>query len=95
MRGQVGRQFRQALVLIPRPAIFDRHALALDITGFGQGASEYREIRSEGFRGAGAEISDHRWLLRARSERQRSRATEKRDELAPLMHLLALSRAAG
>jgi hypothetical protein len=31
---QVGRQVRQASNFVSRPAVFDRHVLAFDVTGF-------------------------------------------------------------
>ena len=39
---QVGRQFRQAIVVIVRPAVFDRHVAALDVAGFAQALAECR-----------------------------------------------------
>ena len=37
---QIGRQCRQSVVLILRPAIFDRYVLAFDIAGFSQALAE-------------------------------------------------------
>ena len=37
---QIGRQCRQSIILTLRPAIFDRHILALDIAGFAQALAE-------------------------------------------------------
>ena len=37
---QIGRQRRQSIVLTLRPAVFDRHVLALDIAGFVQALAE-------------------------------------------------------
>src|SRR5262245_23623652 len=35
-RTQIGRQGRQSIILLIRPAVFDRYIPALDITGFAQ-----------------------------------------------------------
>ena len=32
----VGRQYRQPIITVFRPAVFDRHILTLDVTGFAQ-----------------------------------------------------------
>ena len=43
---QIGRQLRQSIDLILRPAVFDRHVLALDIAGVSSGPGEMRAERS-------------------------------------------------
>src|ERR1700730_6048350 len=71
-------------MLTERPAILDRHVLALDETGFPQASSEcLHQVRGI-IRRPGAEIPDHRHrcLLRARGERPRCRPADERDELA-------------
>ena len=40
---QIGRQRRQPIVLVVRPAIFDRHVTALDIAGLAQALAERRQ----------------------------------------------------
>jgi hypothetical protein len=81
---QVGCQFRQQIVLILRPAVLDRHVLALDIASFLQTLAKSRdELRSCRGR-AKVEKLDHRHrrLLCARRQRPcRSSAAEQRDEL--------------
>ena len=69
-----------------RPAVFDRHVLALDIAGFLQALAERARTVREPVRRCAAEKPDHRHrrLLRARRERpRRRRAAEQRDELPP------------
>src|SRR5262249_62353165 len=79
-----GRQRRQLVVLTLRPAIFDRHVLALDIAGFAQSFAECCQQTCHRLRRISMDISDD-WnsrLLRPRRERPRGRAAEQRDELA-------------
>jgi hypothetical protein len=72
------------------PAVLDRHGFPRDKPSFGETTVETRdELGGPGLRQA-AEKADHRRrvLLRARRERPcGSRATEQRDELAPLHRL--------
>src|SRR5262249_21137137 len=84
---EIGRQLWQAIISAFRPAIFDRHVLALDVTGLSEAlperGHELGPFSSEG----GIDEADHRHrrLLRARRERPRGRRTaEQRDEVAPL-----------
>src|SRR6202049_1347860 len=42
LTNQIGCQRRQAVVLVLRPTVFDRHVLALDLDGFAQTLSECR-----------------------------------------------------
>jgi hypothetical protein len=67
-----------------RPAVFDRHILALDITGFGQSAAESVHHGRVSLRRRAVQKSDHRHcrLLRACRERQCRRAAKQRDEVA-------------
>ena len=66
---QFGRQRRQPIVLAVRPAVFDRHVLAVDIAGLAQTLPErgYKMRIADAGRPA-AEQADHRHrrLLRAR-----------------------------
>ena len=84
---EIGRQSRQPIQLIVRPAILDGDVLAFDEFSVIQTLPKgIDNICEAGSRGA-SEKSDnrHRRLLRARHERPRGRrAAEQRDELAPL-----------
>src|SRR5262249_29513781 len=81
---QIGHQLRIPILAAFRPAVCDRHVVALDITRFIQA------LPKGGHMGAGCcgrpDVDEpdhwHRRLLRARRERPRRRAAEKRDELA-------------
>ena len=91
---QIGRQCRQPIDLILRPAVYDRQVLALDIAGLLQALAKCAQTVRDRVRRCGVEEPDHRHrrLLRARRERPRSRrAAEKRDELAPLHHSITSS----
>ena len=93
---QIGRQRRQSIVLVLRPAIFDRHVPALDIAGFAQALAERAHTVRVPVRRCAAEEPDHRHrrLLRARRERpRRRRAAEQRDELAPPHSITSSARA--
>src|SRR5262249_30653977 len=84
--GQVGRHRWQTIVSTFGPAVFDRHVLALDITGLAQSLKECtHKVRVQVGRFAVEESDDlHRRLLRARRERPCSRrAAEQCDEVAP------------
>src|SRR3984893_1598932 len=73
--------------MVPRPAIFDSHVLALDISFLFQPLGERAQTGPVHLRRCTAEEDDHRHsaLLRARGAwPPRRRATEKRDELASL-----------
>src|SRR5262249_44030257 len=89
---QLGRQCRQSIVLVLRPAIFDNGIAALDIARFVEPLVECHEHAGETVRGPAVEKPDH-WhcrLLRPPRERPRSRrAAEQRDELTALQ-LIAL-----
>ena len=77
---QIGRQRWQPIVLALRPAIFDRHVLALDIAGFVQALAERAQTICVQVRRIAAEKPYHRHsrLLRARGERPRGRRTTER-----------------
>src|SRR6516165_3957527 len=82
---QIGRQFRQPSGFVLSPAILDRQAPTLDITGFAQSYAESRNEIGTCLWRRGIEKTDYRQcrLLRARRERPRDRrAADKRDELA-------------
>src|SRR5215831_7808730 len=83
---QIGCEVGQSVVLVLRPAILDRHILALDVAGFTNALPECGQIaRTIGRRAAEEPDHRHRLLLGARRERPRDcRAAEQRDELAAL-----------
>src|SRR5262249_7880229 len=93
---QIGRQWRQSIVLTVRPPIFDRHVAAFDITGFAQALVERAHTVHPAIRRCTAKKPNHRhsWLLRARRERPRCcRAAEQRDELPPPHSITSSARA--
>jgi len=75
---QLGRHFRQAVVLTARPAELDRNVLALDKAPLGQAAAERGDEVDGILRRTRAQEPNHRHgrLLRARRERPRSRSAE-------------------
>jgi hypothetical protein len=85
---QIGCQHRQPIVLLLRPAIFDRDIPALDIAGFSQALEEPTQPAGVPVGGRAAEEPDHRHRrpLCARSEGPSGRAAEKGDELAASHH---------
>ena len=85
---EFGRERRQPIPPSLRPAVFDRDVLTLDVAGLVQASAEGGNRRSERLRRLSIEESDHRQrrLLRARRERPRRRAAERRDEL-PAPHV--------
>jgi hypothetical protein len=83
---QVGRQFREPIVVVVRRAKFDGDVAAFDVAGFPQALAECRPRQLGRLGRCSVEISDHRHrrLLRARRERPRCRAAAKQDdEIAP------------
>src|SRR5690348_7647924 len=85
---QIGCEVGQSVGLVLRPAILDRHILALDVAGFTKALAECGQMACTIDRRRAAEESYHRHrrLLRARRARRRRsrRAAQQRDELAPL-----------
>jgi hypothetical protein len=84
---EVGRQSRQPIELIPRPAIFDQNVAAIDETGFAQAQAECRHKIGPRLGRTSMEKPNHwhRGLLRARRERPPDRrSTEQGDERAAL-----------
>src|SRR6266404_3419718 len=82
---QIGCEVGQSVGLVLRPAILDRHILALDVAGFTKAVAECGQIACTIDRRRAAEESyyRHRRLLRAYRERPGdSRAAEQRYELA-------------
>src|SRR5262249_36401424 len=82
-----GREIRQSIVLVFRPAILDRHTLPVDVAAFAHALPERGNQACPVGRRRAAEESDDRQLrrlLRARREWPSSRrsASKKRDELA-------------
>ena len=64
---QIGHHCWQPIVLAVRPAVFDRHAVAIDVTGFAQPCEKGRKFSRVILRRLGVEKPDHRRprLLRA------------------------------
>src|SRR5262249_169325 len=92
---QIGRQFRQPIIVIVRPEVFDGHVLALDIASFAEPFSECCDKICAPFGRTTEEKPDHwpRRLLRVRRDRPRSRAAEQRDELASPHSITSSARA--
>src|SRR5262249_5500543 len=91
---QIGCQGRKSVVMIIRPAVFDRHILAFDVAGFGEAAVERRCERyvARSYRAIEEPDHRHRRLLRPRRERPRSRrAAEQRDECAAVHSMTSLA----
>jgi len=83
---EISRQRGQTIELTFRKTVFDRHVLALDISGCVQSTTECVERNPQRVGRPGDKESDHRHrrLLRARRERPCGRrAAEERDEFAP------------
>src|SRR5262249_46785091 len=83
---EIGRQRRHPVILALSPAILDCDVSALDKASFLQAAAEASHQMRErtGRRCAEKSHYRHRRLLRSRRERPPRRATEQRDELAPV-----------
>src|ERR1019366_1831527 len=83
---QISHQRRQPIILAPRPAVFDRHIVAFNVTGFAQPFDKGRQLSRVTWRRSGINKPDHwhRRLRRPRCKRPRSRHTAKQsDELTP------------
>src|SRR6516162_5046566 len=92
---QIGCEVGQSVVLVLRPAILNRHILALDVAGFTNALPECgQKACTIGRRPRASEESYHRHrrLLRACRERPRDRAAEKCDELAARHSITASAR---
>jgi hypothetical protein len=80
---EIDRHPGHPVIMTLGPAILDGDVAALDEAGFGQAAAKCDHVLRPFRRRRAVEDSDHRHrLLRTRRERPRSRAAEKRDELA-------------
>src|SRR6516164_2201045 len=96
---QFVRHRRQLIVLAKRETIFDGHVASIDVVALRQAPLERGDKMRCVLARPGAEIPDHRhrWLLRARGERPRSRgrrrADDKRNELAAPHSITSLARA--
>src|SRR5262249_27492942 len=91
---QLSRHFRQSIVLTFRPAVLNDHVLPLDIAGVFEPLAECARRDSVPIGRGAVEKPNHRhWLLRACSERPRSPAPEKRDELPPSHSITSSARA--
>src|SRR5262245_11247173 len=91
---QIGRQCRQPIVLLLRPAILDGDIPTLDKASFAQAMAEGAQPARVPVGGCAAEIPDHRQpsLLRPRRNRpRRCRTADQRDELAPPDHSITSS----
>jgi hypothetical protein len=66
----VGRQCRQSVILALRPAVFDRHVAAIDLTGFTEPFEKSREGPRVSPGKSGIEKTNHRHcaVLRARGQ---------------------------
>src|SRR5262245_177993 len=82
---QIGCEVGQSVVLVMRPAIFNRHVLALDVTGVCKAPPKRGHKVGPLGSGGGVNEPHHRYrLLRARRERPRRRTAEQGDESAAL-----------
>src|SRR5262249_49297488 len=82
---QIARQSRQPVQLVLGPAVLNRDVLALGIARFLQALPKSGKRIGEHLGRLGVEKADRRYrLLRARHERPRRRAAEKRGEVAAL-----------
>src|SRR5262245_11458525 len=91
---QIGCEVGQSVGLVLRPAILDRHILALDVADFTKALPECgQKACTIGRRPRTAEESYHRHrrLLRACRKRPRRRAGEQHDELAASLHSITSS----
>src|SRR5262249_54589324 len=86
---QIGCQFRQAIILIVRPSVFDGHVAALNITRFAQSFAECCQEMCVRFGRTWAEEPDHRHhrLLPPRAlhlhREQQTTAADQGNELTP------------
>ena len=76
---QIGRQRRQPIVLLLRPAIFDRDIAALDKAGVTQALAEPGQPAGVAVGGRAAEVADHRHRRLLRACRERPRAPRRRE----------------
>jgi hypothetical protein len=95
------RGFACASARILGPAVIDCDALALDLAGILEASAKAAQTLRQRVRRLAVEEPNHRhrWLLRPRRDRPRSRRTaEQRDEFAPSklikLHPLPLARVA-
>src|SRR5262249_37667863 len=92
---QIGGERRKSVIAAFRPAILDRHILALDIAGLLQTLMKRAHHGCEAVGQSAVEEPDHRHcrLLRPRRQRPRRRAAEKRNERAALHSITSSARA--
>src|SRR5262245_59903533 len=92
---QIGCEVGQSVDLVLRPAILNRHILALDVAGFTKALAECGQISCTIDRRRAAEEPNHRHsrLLRARRERPCRRAAGQRDERAAPHSITSSARA--
>jgi hypothetical protein len=83
---QIGCEVGQSVGLAMRPAILDRHILALDVAGFTKALPKCGQIACTISKRRAAEEPDYRWrsLLPVRRERpRRGHAANEHDEFPP------------
>src|SRR5262245_17666273 len=92
---QIGCEVGQSVDLVLRPAILDRHILALDVAGFTKALPECGQIARtiDRPRAAQETYHRHRRLLRARRKRPRRCAADEHDELASFHSITSSARA--
>src|SRR5262249_42443315 len=92
---EIGCEHRQPIILIFRPAVFNRHVLTLDITSFLQALKKRdSEVLVVIISGLSAEEPDHRHrhLLRPRGHRPRRRASQPCYECPPFHSITSSAR---
>src|SRR5262249_38591444 len=93
---QIGCEVGQSVGLVLRPAVLDRHILALDVAGFTKALAECGQIACTIDGPRATQESDHRHcaLLRARGERPR-RAAAPPSRVMRSRRLMGLTRGQG
>jgi hypothetical protein len=91
---KVGRQRRQPIKLILRPALFNRNVPSLDMAGFAQAPAERGHHRRVGHRCCAMKGPDHRHrrLLCVRRDRKCRRAAQQCDERTPFHSITSTAR---
>src|SRR3954447_15817571 len=81
---QIAQDFRKQIIAPLQPTVFNRYILPFAKASFGKASAEFGENFDRVPWRPCTQISDHRhrWLLRARHQRPRGRATKQRYELA-------------
>jgi hypothetical protein len=94
---EVGGQSGQPIIATLRPAVFDRHVLALDVAGLAEPLAERRQTLCTRVGRPGAQVADHRHhlLLRARGQRPGNRRADGKSDELPPDHLITPSASDG